>query len=183
MGQLINVASALATANTLNWMFNTNLANTIVVVGSLRTAVPELLKAINHPPKRRESLRFAAFLLNDQIPFTVNDPVDHKGAKPKESFKKWLRWLTWIDLEDAAGWVDGNGHALASAPGFLIRQTIDAALARPVPISFTWNEKAAGKPVLSIDTTNAALWKIDMLSISVKGVNKNSDDEDDDPSR
>jgi hypothetical protein len=185
MGQFFGATAATSIAHSLNWMFDDDFSNTRQTVMDLRKYFPDLLNySGSAKPSRKESLRFAAFLLNDQIPFSTQDPVDHNPNNSKKSFRKWLKWLTWIDLEDASNWTikDGSNNSLPGTPGQNIRHTISDALTNKTKIKFSWNlDNSGGKSTLVIDKSNGNLWKISIVSQDVTKVNNGDSDEDDNP--
>ena len=95
MGDFMDEAEGTFTAGSLNAMFGAaNVATTFAQIEQLRVTFPRLLNPANNPgPKaaRRQTLRFAAFLITDEVLFNGNYPA------PK--LKTWLKWLTWLGTQ------------------------------------------------------------------------------------
>src|ERR1700730_3246104 len=119
MGSFIGAAQAQFTQDTLNDQFGPqNVATTFATVEELRKTFPNLLNPLQKPSpreKRKQSLRFAAFQINDGLVFDGTYPAPH--------FNKWLKWLTWLQIQ-AKGTFTLDGAAFNQTAGELIVQVL-----------------------------------------------------------
>ncbi len=176
MGDLLSKEEATFVGGSLNDMFSiTNIAATFAQIEELRKTFPQLLNPVNTAdPKavRKQTLRFTAFLINDEVNFNGNYPA------PK--FRQWLKWLTWLDKQNG-GTLKLNKGNFSGTASQLILQVMAQALppgGPPTPIQFNWHQDNTGNQFAVTATTNAG-FLIDVVSINHSQVNANSDDEDD----
>jgi hypothetical protein len=182
MGDFFVATEAKTVANSLNWLFDDDLANTYATIDDIRRVYPTFLNPDgNAAPAayRRQTLRFAAFHIADGVPFT--------GPKyPAKKFKKFLRWLTWLagqsggTLKENGATYTGSGPFDATAAGLILKTMLDAL---PYPkgtakkIKFKWDPGA-----LSVTVTTAAD-KNTIVVTTMKeedvGGGSQADDEDD----
>jgi hypothetical protein len=174
MGDFIGAQGAAFTTGSLNWMFGTNINATFATIESLRDTFPNLLLPMqNTGPKqaRKQTLRFAAFLLTDEVTFDGNYPAPH--------FKHWLKWLTWLGKK-AGGTVTLDGADYPGKASELILDVMARALPHggtPAPIHFSWTNDAAVAHFTVAGTTIGG-FRIDIISPDHGHVAANSDDED-----
>ena len=178
MGELANFTTATAATNSLNWLFNDNIAQTHQTVKDLRAAgLTQLLNpdfgSSNAVVKRRGTLRYAAWILMDIGNFDETYPT----AK----FRGWLRWLTWLGKqrkEDFTCFVNGQ-PVTNRKPARLILEVLQAALPQtgnPTPVSFTWHRAPSGFSLSTNTTTNPM--KVDIVTMD-GSVQVDPDEEDD----
>jgi hypothetical protein len=176
MGDLLSKEEAKFAAGSLNDMFSTtNIAATFAQIEQLRKTFPHLFNPTNTADSkvaRKQTLRFAAFLINDEVSFNGNYPA------PK--FRQWLKWLTWLDGQNG-GTLKLNNANFKGTASQLILQVMAQALppgGPPTPIQFSWSQDNTGKQFSVIATTNAGL-RINLVSVNSSQVDVNSDDQDD----
>jgi hypothetical protein len=180
MGDLLAAKDARLVANTLNWLFNDDLANTFGKVEGLRAVFPNFLapQTTTDPKmKRRQTLRFAAMLLTDGVPF--NDDY------PARKFRQWLKWLTWLQVK-SGGSVKVNGTAVTGKASKHILDAIATALphgGRARPVQFTWDEDSstsgANFAVDIVTTTTPITISIVSVRVNHPSVTEDGDAEDD----
>jgi hypothetical protein len=136
MGSFMSTGQAQVAADSLNGQFGPqNIASTFATIEELRKAFPNFLNPMQNPgprDKRKQTLRFAAFQINDQINFSANYPA------PK--FTHWLRWLTWLNLQQN-GLFTIDGAAFGGTAGQLVVKVLAQALppgGNPSPINFAY---------------------------------------------
>jgi hypothetical protein len=171
--------------DSLNYLFNTGLADTYSKVQYLRQVHPNFLKpSYSGTPKdrRKESLRFAAFQLADGVNFSTDYPAGN--------FQKFMRWLTWLGRRSGGGaklqvmgadgtvadWVPNTG--VPRTPSALILETLKEALpvsGSPHAVHFSFDDQ----PLAVMVNKYVDPWTITVYSIKEdEGVGGNSDDED-----
>jgi hypothetical protein len=175
MGDLLTDKEAMFTAGSLNDMFSpTKIVDTHKKIENLRKVYPRLLDPAGNPgPKaaRRQTLRFAAFLLTDELTFS--------GRSPAPRFKAWLKWLTWLGSYEG-GTLTLNGLPFNGTASQLVLTVLSQALPpsrQPSPVQFSWTHKSA-EALFSVDGKTNAGFSIDVVSRKHFEVNANSDDED-----
>lgn len=168
MGTRLNDKEAAYVATSLNYMFTTGLNATVADVKMLRGKFAGLLNPAAGK-KRHQSLRFGALLLNDHIAFD--------GSYPADTYKRWLRWLTWFNIQPDNGQHSVNGTVVAGKPHDIIAAQIAQALAAnpPIPIEFTWSR---GETLKVSVTKTAAKVTIIVNSLGQRDFPDSSDDED-----
>jgi hypothetical protein len=176
MGNLLSKDEGTFTAQSLNDMFSSaNIATTFARVEQLRNTYRHLLDPVNNPgPKaaRRQTLRFAAFLINDELVFT--------GVSPAPKFKQWLKWLTWLG-QQTGGTLKLNNASFNGTASQLILKVLALALPHngtPAPVRFDWSNDSSGSQFAVSAVTNAG-FSISVVSVDYSHANANSDDEDD----
>lgn len=175
MGGLLVEGEARFAVGSLNEMFGTNIASTFKKVEDLRKTFPRLLDPANNPgPKaaRRQTLRFAAFLLTDEVIFN--------GEYPAPRLKAWLKWLTWLGGYQG-GTLTLNGATFNGTASQLVLKVLSQALplgGQPSPVHFSWTHKS-NEGLFSVDGKTNAGFSIDVVSPRHSEVNANGDDEDD----
>ena len=176
MGDFMGSKEGAFTAGSLNSMFGANnIAATFDKIEKLRKAFPNLLNPANNPgPKeaRRQTLRFAALLITDEVVFSGNYPA------PK--FKTWLKWLTWLGKQ-SGGTITLNGAVFNGTASQLMLRVLAQALppgGQPSPIHFSWRHDSHIAQFLVAGTTNAG-FEIEIVSRRHSEVGGNGDDEDD----
>lgn len=106
MGAFLGAQQARFTTNTLNDQFGPqNIAATFATIEELRKTYPNLLNPKPNPgprEKRRQTLRFAAFLLNG------DNVLD--GTYPAARLNGWFRWLTWLFTQTGGRLATGHRH-------------------------------------------------------------------------
>lgn len=174
MGSLLLTGEGQFAANSLNDLFGSaNIANTFASVEELRTLYPNLLNPIKNPSPRearRQTLRFAAFLLTDVVVFD--------GTYPAPKFRKWLKWLTWLDAK-GGGKVTLNGLDYPGTGGELILKILAEALppgGPASPVRFDWSLDNNNFGVAAVD---AGGFSVRVTSVDHSKVSSNGDDEDD----
>ncbi len=176
MGDFMDKDEGTFAVGSLNDLFSaTNIATTFAEVEQLRVTFPHLFNPANNPgPKnaRKQTLRFAGFLITDQVLFD--------GFYPAPRFRKWLKWLTWLDTVQG-GTLTLNGAAFNGTAGQLVLQVLKKALppgGQPSPVSFSWTHDSNIANFAVVGTTNAG-FSVGLVSPDHSEVNANSDDEDD----
>jgi hypothetical protein len=176
MGALLTEGEARFTAGSLNDMFGSaNIAATFAKIEELRKTFPHLLNPANNPgPKaaRRQTLRFAAFLLTDELLFN--------GTYPAPRLRAWLKWLTWLGGHQG-GTRTLNGAAFNGTGSQLVLNVLSQALppgGQPSPVRFSWTHNTNVNQFTVAGNTNAG-FSIDVVSPQHSEVNANGDDEDD----
>lgn len=177
MGSLLLIGEGKFAANTLNDMFDAdNIADTFAKIEELRKTFPNLLNPMPNPgPKdaRRQTLRFAAFLITDQVVFG--------GTYPAPKFKKWLKWLTWLDSK-AGGKQTLNDLDYGGSGSQLVLKILSEALppgGPPSPVRFDWSNDATGNNFGVAAWDAGGKFAIKVTSVDHSKVSANSDDEDD----
>ncbi|MBR0793993.1 hypothetical protein JQ615_01175 [Bradyrhizobium jicamae] len=178
MGDFLSKDEGTFTANSLNDMFSAgNIGATFAKVEELRKTFPHLLNPANNPgPRaaRKQTVRFAAFLLTDDLLFS--------GIYPAPKFRAWLKWLTWVGTQ-TGGQLRLNGTNFNGTASQLILQVLAQALppgGRPASggVVFNWTSDPTGNQ-FGITATTTPQFSIDVTAVNVSHVNANSDDEDD----
>src|SRR6201996_3145082 len=177
MGDFMDKDEGTFAVGSLNDLFGpANIATTFATVEQLRVTFPHLFNPANNPgPKnvRKQTLRFAGFLITDQILFD--------GLYPAPRFRKWLKWLTWLDTVQG-GTLTLNGAAFNGSAGQLVLQVLKQALppgGQPSPVRFDWTHNSSIANFAVEATTNAGGYTVGLVSPDHSEVNTNSDDEDD----
>ena len=173
--------------DSLNYLFEENLAATFLKVEYIRRAFPTFLNptwARNKTQLRKETLRYAAFHLTDELRYSRKYPA--------KKFQKFLKWLTWLaqqsggDLKlDGANWVppnDSQGVQIDYAPSNLLLYALQQALppgGTPSAIRFVdFSERALA---VYVDRRTTP-WTIEVHSQKENdGMPDHGDDEDDVP--
>jgi hypothetical protein len=176
MGNLLSKAEGRFTAGSLNDMFGpTNIAATFAEIEDLRRTFPHLLNPANNPgPKaaRKQTLRFAAFLITDEVLFD--------GLYPAPRLRAWLRWLTWLGTQ-TGGTRTLNGASFNGTASQLILHVLATAMppgGPPSPVQFSWTHNSAVGQFAVAGKTNAG-FSIEVVSRRNSEVSANGDDEDD----
>lgn len=180
MGDLLAVHDAMTVTNSLNKLFGPDLDDTYEKVQKIRKIHSNFLNpsAGNAHHKRRQTLRFAGFLLTDEVEFD--------GQYPARKFKQWMKWLTWIQEKGNTGTVTFNGAPSTEKPSKLILDALVYALPPQTggmakQVVFKWDEDSTTEGTaftLEIVTGNPT--KITMRSVkhNHKTIADGSDDED-----
>ena len=173
MGSFLNPGQAQFTQDTLNDQFGPqNVAATFAMVERLRKTFPNLLNPKQNPTpreKRKQTLRFAAFQINDNLVFDGTYPAPH--------FNKWLKWLTFVYKQQGNLTLDNapfNGTA-----GDLIVKVLATALppgGPPSPVHFTFSHDT-NIAHFAVVATTAPNFHVDVTSPDHSEVN--GADEDD----
>ena len=176
MGDFMDRAQGTFTAGTLNDLFGPrNVGATFTQIEELRKTFPNLLNPKNAPTNkeaRRQTLRFAGFLITDEMTFD--------GTYPAPKFKAWLKWLTWMDRVPGGTLILDNGFFAGTAGG-LILQVLAQALppgGPSSPVHFRWNHDNNITNFKVTGTTRPGFC-VTITSPRHSEVNANSDDEDD----
>ncbi len=176
MGNLLSKDEGTFTAQTLNDMFsNANIATTFALVEQLRKTYKHLLDPANNPDTkaaRKQTLRFAAFLINDELVFT--------GVYPAPKFKQWLKWLTWLGKQTGGTLMLNNANFNGTASQLILKVLAQALPSggTPAPVTFHWSIDSSGNQFAVSAVTNAG-FSISVISVDHSHANANSDDEDD----
>jgi hypothetical protein len=95
MGGFVGPSSTSFVTGTLNDQFGSaNIVTTFKEIEELRKTFPNLLNPKPNPSaqeRRKQTLRFAAFQIQDGLVFNQFYPA------PK--FTKWLKYLTWLYMQ------------------------------------------------------------------------------------
>lgn len=176
MGDFMDREEGTFTAGTLNQMFGPqSIAGTFAQIEELRDIFPNLLNPKNNATARearKQTLRFAGFLITDELTFD--------GTYPAPKFKAWLKWLTWMDRVPGGTLILDNGYFGGTAGG-LILEVLSQALppgGQPSPVHFSWNHDNDIHNFNVTGTTRPG-FSISVTSPRHSEVNANSDDEDD----
>jgi hypothetical protein len=176
MGGLLTRAQAVTVTKSLKWMFDDDLQNTFAKVEQLRKVYPNFLDPTvavgDAKAARKRTLRFAALLLTDGIPFD--------GSYPARKFKQWLKWLTWLDVK-GGGTVKLDGATYNGSASELIIETLYKALppgGNPTKVFFKWDEDANVGFTVLVKSSPAT---IEVISVKANhpSINEGSDDQDD----
>ena len=177
MGDFLSKEEGTFVAGTLNEMFGpTKIAATFARIEQLRKTFPHLFRPANNPgPKaaRRQTLRFAAFLINDEVQFNGNYPA------PK--FRQWLKWLTWLGTQNG-GTLKLNNANFNGTASQLILNVLAQALppgGNPTAVHFSFILDNSGNQFGVSATTTSQIFSVEVTSVDHTRVNANSDDEDD----
>jgi hypothetical protein len=177
MGDFLSKEEGIFVTGSLNDMFGpTNIAATFARIEQLRKTFPHLFNPANNPgPKaaRRQTLRFAAFLINDEVQFD--------GTYPAPKFKQWLKWLTWLGAHNGGTLTLNNANVNGTASQ-LILKVLALALppgGNPTAVRFGFTLDNSGNQFGVSATTTNPLFHIDVTSVDHTQVTANSDDEDD----
>jgi hypothetical protein len=175
MGDFMDDKQATFTAGSLNELFGpTKIAATFAQLEQLRKTFPHLLNPANNPgPKaaRRQTLRFVAFLITDEVVFNGNYPAPR--------FRGWLKWLTWLGKQ-SGGTLTLNGATFNGTASQLMLQVLSQALPRggqPSTVHFGWTHKSDIALFKVTAITNSG-FSIDLVTPDHSEVNANGDDED-----
>jgi hypothetical protein len=183
MGNGISKTVGTTILTSLNEIFGANMAETQLKYGMLNTLFPNFM--VYTPDRtdrhkwRRRTLRHAGWLLTSEVDF--NPP--HAGHPfPGKNFKKWLRWLTWVQLRtppDATVWVNG-APVTNVAPAQAIMSTLKMALEDPaqIAVSFGWTEGA--QLVVKVVQKPGQQYEIVVTSIEERDVPGGGHDNDED---
>jgi hypothetical protein len=180
MGNGLVGAAAKTTLYSLNKLFQDKIKDTRTNYGYLKTVYPELLEFTVQGSDlhgwRKSTLRYAAWLLTSEVDFAASTHLPY----PANSFKQWLRWLTWVqslDAKDATVIIDST--LTNQPPAQAILDTVKMALqdANGV-IAFEWLHD---KTQFKVETTRKS--PNYTITVTCKGENeapsnKNDDDED-----
>jgi hypothetical protein len=147
MGNGISRTVVTTILTSLSEIFGAKMGETRIKYGMLNTLYPNFMVYLADRTDRhiwrKRTLRHAAWLLTSEVDY--NPP--HTGHPfPARNFKKWLRWLTWIQLmAPANATVKVNNVVVAMSPAEAIMSTLKAALEDPsqAPVKFGWTEGAA----------------------------------------
>ncbi len=176
MGNFMDKEEGTFTAGSLNDMFgDTNIDDTFAKIEQLRVTFPRLLNPANNPgPKaaRRQTLRFAAFLITDEVLFNGNYPAPR--------FRAWLKWLTWLGKQQG-GTLTLDGSPFSGTASQLMLRVLSRALppgGPPSTVHFSWNHDSHINQFAVSGTTNTG-FSIDIVSPRHSDVTANGDDEDD----
>jgi hypothetical protein len=181
MGSGLSHGLAITTLTSLNKLFNEKLPATKANYARLKAVYPNLLiyadaNTTEHHTWRHQTLRFAGWLLTAECDF--NEP--HVLSYPGKNFKKWLRWLTWLQLFPQPGsTVLVNGQPVARVPAEAIMTTLRKALDDPMStaVTFAWHEGAA----LEVDvTTVSPVYSISVTSLKEPDIPAGPHDNDED---
>jgi hypothetical protein len=188
MGDFAMMAGVKKNAtDSLNYLFDEDIAKTFKNVEAIRVVVPTFLNPMWAKKKtelRKETLRYAAFHLTDELRYS--------NKYPAKKFQKFLKWLTWLgqqnggDLKlDGAVWVppnDSTGTPIDYAPSNLLLYALQQALppggtAKPVKF-LNFSE---GQLAVYVDRTTTP-WTIEVHSQKENDtMPDHGDDEDDVP--
>ena len=161
MGGFIGPGSASFVTGTLNDQFGSaNIQATFKQVEELRKTFPNLLHPKKNPSakeKRRQTLQFAAFQTQDELVFNQFYPA------PK--FNKWLKYLTWLYIQQNGTFTLDNSQFNDTA-GELIVSVLAKALppgGTPSPVQFSYNH-SSDVADLTIKATTTPSFRIDVTS-------------------
>ena len=175
MGSFISPGQAQFTTDTLNDQFGPqNIAATFATVENLRKTHPNLLNPILNPgprKKRKQTLRFAAFQINDNLVF---DPALY----PAPHFNKWLKWLSWLQGQ-GTGTFTLDGAAFQGTGGELVVKVLAGALPpggvpSPVRFSFTHDSNISH---LRVDGSTSPTFQVDVTSPDHSEINGKDEDD------
>jgi hypothetical protein len=137
MGGFIGPGSVSFVSGTLNDQFGSgNIQDTFEKIETLRKVFPNLLHPKHSPTvkeKRKQTLRFAAFQLNDELTFN--------NFYPAPKFTKWLKYLTWLNMQQNGAFTL-DGTPFSGTAGELIVQMLAKALppgGPPSTVQFSYN--------------------------------------------
>ena len=162
MGGFLPGSDAEFTANSLNAQFGAQeIANTFKTIEQLRKTFPNLLNPMASPgprEKRKQTLRFAAFQINDAIAFS--------DLYPAPGFNKWLKWLTWLNTQkDGTFKIDGvnfNGSAAECIVTVMAKALPPGGPAKAV--HFSWAHDSSIKRLKVEATTTTTPFEIAVTS-------------------
>jgi hypothetical protein len=173
VGGFLNTGQARAAAVGLNDQFGpNNIAATFATIEELRKTFPNLLNPMQNPgPKdrRKQTLRFAAFQINDQLIFDQ--------AYPALRYNNWLKWLTWLYTQQ--GNLSLNGAAFNGTAGDLITQVLAQALppgGSPSTVEFRYTHD----PIVanfSVDATTNPNFLVHVHAPNASQVNGSDEDD------
>jgi hypothetical protein len=182
MGNGISKTVGTTILTSLNEIFGDNMPVTQLKYGMLNTLFPNFMVYTSDQTDRhkwrRRTLRHAGWLLTSEVDF--NPP--HAGHPfPAKNFKKWLRWLTWLQVKvpaDATVWVNGQ-QSTNVAPAQAIMSTLKMALEDPsqAGVRFGWTE---GPQLIVRVTQQPANYEILVTSIEERDVPGGGHDNDED---
>lgn len=136
MGGFIGAGSTTFVTGTLNDQFGSaNIQATFDKVEELRKTFPNLLNPKQNPTvkeKRRQTLRFAAFQLQDELVFN--------SFYPAPRFNKWLKYLSWLHAYSTGTFTLDSAQFNGTA-GALIVQVLAQALppgGQPHAVEFSY---------------------------------------------
>ncbi len=161
MGGFIGASSTSFVTGTLNDQFGSaNIQTTFKEIEELRKTFPNLLHPKQNPngkEKRRQTLRFAAFQIQDALVFNQFYPA------PK--FNKWLKYLTWLYIQQNGTFTLDNTPFDGTA-GELIVSVLAKALppgGTPSPVQFSYNH-APDVADLAVEATTSPHFHISVTS-------------------
>lgn len=181
MGNGISRTVGTTILTSLNEIFGSNMAETRLKYGMLKTLYPNFLVFTDDRTDRhvwrKRTLRYAGFLLTSEVDFSP----PHAGHPfPAKNFKKWLRWLTWLQTNPPANaTVTVNGMPKVIAPAEAILTTLRLALEDSVvsPVQFSWTE---GPALVVKVRQQPGNYSIDVTSIKEGDVTNGHDNDEDD---
>lgn len=161
MGGFVGPGSTSFVTGTLNDQFGpANIQATFKEIEELRKTFPNLLHPKASPSgkeKRRQTLRFAAFQIQDELVFNQFYPA------PK--FNKWLKYLTWLYMQQN-GTFTLNGTQFNGTAGELIVSVLAKALppgGTPSPIQFSYSH-SSDIADLTVEATTTPNFGISVIS-------------------
>lgn len=180
MGNGISRKAGTTILTSLNEIFGSNMDQTRLRYGMLKTLFPNFLVFTSDTSDRhvwrKRTLRFAGWLLTSEVDF--NPP--HAGHPfPAKNFKKWLRWLTWLQvMPPANAVVTVNGATVQIAPAEAILTTLRMALEDSAGggVQFAWTEGAT----LLVDVVQrSGSYSIGVTSIKEGDITNGNDNDED----
>jgi hypothetical protein len=174
MGGFVGPDSTSFVTGTLNDQFGSaNIQATFKGIEELRKTFPNLLNPKQNPSakeRRKQTLRFAAFQIQDDLVFS--------NLYPAPKFTKWLKYLTWLYMQ-TNGTFTLDGASFSGTAGELIVKVLAQALPHggtPKPVQFSYNHDSDASDLTVVATTTTTPFTISVTSPNQSEVSDNDED-------